>query len=175
MLRCGVVACCGERRNGGVAATNMASHVDRLKSCGWCGSLSAPRVCSGCRTVAFCGAECQKLSWGKHKHECAALRVRVRRHASVPPQHPSPHGVRQMIDAAAAVLAPLTCDGGDDAQTRSAMVVEPTPLHLAVGPFLVVRTTERGRGVAAARVIRAGELILACVAQPPRLCTSGSV
>jgi TPR repeat protein len=39
--------------------------------CGWCGGLLRKNLwCSGCKKVAYCGADCQKKAWPKHKAEC---------------------------------------------------------------------------------------------------------
>jgi hypothetical protein len=31
------------------------------------------KVCTGCRVVRYCGAECQKQDWPAHKAACRAL------------------------------------------------------------------------------------------------------
>ena len=39
--------------------------------CGWCDGLLRKNLwCSGCKKVAYCGADCQKKAWPKHKAEC---------------------------------------------------------------------------------------------------------
>jgi TPR repeat protein len=39
--------------------------------CGWCDGLLRKNLwCSGCKKVAYCGADCQLKAWPKHKAEC---------------------------------------------------------------------------------------------------------
>lgn len=38
-------------------------------ACAVCGKEEAKR-CAGCGTVAYCGRECQKEGWKKHKRSC---------------------------------------------------------------------------------------------------------
>ena len=41
--------------------------------CLHCGSERAKHLCQGCKTVRFCGRECQKGCWSQHKHDCGKL------------------------------------------------------------------------------------------------------
>ncbi len=38
-------------------------------------SLNRLRICSGCLTVYYCGAKCQKEDWQNHKEECNRIRA----------------------------------------------------------------------------------------------------
>ena len=41
--------------------------------CAVCGSRKEPRMCSGCRRVAYCSEACQKAHWRQHKKACRAV------------------------------------------------------------------------------------------------------
>lgn len=40
------------------------------KMCEKCGSVGKLKVCSGCRKIHYCSAECQKADWADHKADC---------------------------------------------------------------------------------------------------------
>ncbi|GJE96010.1 zinc finger MYND domain-containing protein [Phanerochaete sordida] len=45
--------------------------VSYLTGCDECGSGAAEMLCSQCKTVKYCGTECQTKAWkGKHKRKC---------------------------------------------------------------------------------------------------------
>ena len=51
-----------------------------MKPCYTCGLLEVFGVetfskCSACKAVLYCGVECQKADWKKHKPLCAGLRM----------------------------------------------------------------------------------------------------
>jgi hypothetical protein len=42
------------------------------ETCSHCGKQSPTlKRCSNCKQVSYCGAECQKAGWKKHKKKCA--------------------------------------------------------------------------------------------------------
>lgn len=43
-------------------------------SCAHCGKTGAPAICSGCRSVRYCGADCQRAAWKSgHRQSCASV------------------------------------------------------------------------------------------------------
>ena len=49
----------------------MAAIEARAVSCAHCGKqLLAPKRCSICKQIPYCGAECQKAGWKRHKKTC---------------------------------------------------------------------------------------------------------
>ena len=44
-----------------------------VKTCLACGKTGAKSLCTGCRTVSFCGWACQKEAWRGHKKECRRI------------------------------------------------------------------------------------------------------
>jgi hypothetical protein len=42
--------------------------------CSHCAVPGASQQCSGCRTVTYCGAECQRAAWSGHKKTCKAIK-----------------------------------------------------------------------------------------------------
>eukprot|EP01036_Dinobryon_divergens_P024903 gene24903-33394_t len=59
-----------------VASKPPSAAIDRTDKlvCGYCGKSSAEklRLCSQCKSVAYCGTECQKSAWKGHKAFCKA-------------------------------------------------------------------------------------------------------
>ena len=57
-----------------VASKPPSAAIDRTDKlvCGYCGKSSAEklRLCSQCKSVAYCGTECQKSAWKGHKAFC---------------------------------------------------------------------------------------------------------
>ena len=51
---------------------NVRAALDALgvKTCLACGKAGAKSLCTGCRSVSFCGWACQKEAWRGHKREC---------------------------------------------------------------------------------------------------------
>ena len=50
-----------------------------VKTCLACGKAGAKSLCTGCRSVSFCGKACQKEAWSGHKKECRrVVRERAR-------------------------------------------------------------------------------------------------
>ena len=51
---------------------NVRAALDALgvKTCLACGKAGAKSLCTGCRSVNFCGAACQREAWRGHKREC---------------------------------------------------------------------------------------------------------
>jgi hypothetical protein len=49
----------------------MAAIAANAASCAHCGKqLLAPKRCSICKNISYCGAECQKAGWKRHKKTC---------------------------------------------------------------------------------------------------------
>ena len=49
----------------------MAAIEARAASCARCGKqLLDPKRCSNCKQVSYCGVECQKAGWRRHKKTC---------------------------------------------------------------------------------------------------------
>ena len=44
-----------------------------VKTCLACGKAGAKSLCTGCRSVSFCGKTCQKEAWPGHKRECRRI------------------------------------------------------------------------------------------------------
>ena len=60
---------------------NVTAALDALevKTCLACGREGAKSLCLGCRSVSFCGKECQTMAWPGHKKECRrVMRERAR-------------------------------------------------------------------------------------------------
>jgi hypothetical protein len=52
----------------------MVAHGVHLhRSCNWCHKADPLKHCSGCGSVAYCNADCQKNGWKQHKLTCARL------------------------------------------------------------------------------------------------------
>ena len=47
----------------------VASNYYTIHSCQECGKY-AKHKCGGCKSVYYCGSECQKLGWKYHKESC---------------------------------------------------------------------------------------------------------
>ena len=44
-----------------------------VKTCLACGKAGAKSLCTGCRSVSFCGKACQRTAWPGHKRECRRI------------------------------------------------------------------------------------------------------
>ena len=44
--------------------------VEQEKQCASCGATSKLKSCSACKSVWYCGAECQRQHWKEHKVAC---------------------------------------------------------------------------------------------------------
>ena len=44
------------------------------EGCSACGEDGAEKKCSSCKSVQYCGQECQKLHWFSHKKVCKKLK-----------------------------------------------------------------------------------------------------
>ena len=44
--------------------------VEGMVRCAVCGLYGARKLCSICRGIRYCSAECQHTDWCRHKHEC---------------------------------------------------------------------------------------------------------
>ena len=44
-----------------------------VKTCLACGKAGAKSLCTGCRSVSFCGKACQRAAWPGHKKECRRI------------------------------------------------------------------------------------------------------
>jgi hypothetical protein len=54
-----------------VAGPGPTIEEQRIKRCSVCGSANRPpRKCGRCHSIFYCGADCQKEDWPKHKLEC---------------------------------------------------------------------------------------------------------
>ena len=53
-------------RDGGTPVT----HTGRRPICAFCGKKDAPQRCSRCKSVCYCGRECQVGHWKAHKAGC---------------------------------------------------------------------------------------------------------
>mmetsp|Transcript_107461 Transcript_107461/g.342543 ORF Transcript_107461/g.342543 Transcript_107461/m.342543 type:complete len:541 (-) Transcript_107461:81-1703(-) len=50
------------------------SEVDEAARCGHCDALGAPAVCAGCRSIRYCGPDCQRLDWrAGHRSTCRSI------------------------------------------------------------------------------------------------------
>mmetsp|Transcript_70802 Transcript_70802/g.207462 ORF Transcript_70802/g.207462 Transcript_70802/m.207462 type:complete len:343 (-) Transcript_70802:229-1257(-) len=58
--------------------------ADLLGCCHVCGKPGQAR-CSRCQTVTYCGPECQRSDWKRHKADCSASRGRTASAAQPPP------------------------------------------------------------------------------------------
>ena len=46
-------------------------YIPDKKHCAWCAQfLERPLSCQGCRSVSYCGIECQHKHWPKHRKNC---------------------------------------------------------------------------------------------------------
>ena len=54
---------------------NVTAALDALgvKTCLACGKAGAKSLCTGCRSVSFCGRDCQRAAWPGHKRECRRI------------------------------------------------------------------------------------------------------
>jgi ankyrin repeat protein len=71
-----------KKETAGGGGAGAATTTPRCDACGAC-AAQAPggrlHVCSGCQTVYYCTAECQRSVWGAHKRDCkrvAAAKLR---------------------------------------------------------------------------------------------------
>merc|ERR1712129_125388 len=46
-----------------------------LEKCSLCSNAGA-KLCSRCCSISYCGPECQKKDWGRHKGKCSPVVVR---------------------------------------------------------------------------------------------------
>ena len=53
--------------------TTHPERAGRYKRCGKCNSLDNLQLCSSCRGIHYCSAQCQKDDWQEHKVECPKL------------------------------------------------------------------------------------------------------
>lgn len=63
-----------------VLVTELLSGTDRTRSrelldlkCRVCGGNTKLKLCSRCRSVAYCSAACQKMDWDNHKRDCGQV------------------------------------------------------------------------------------------------------
>ena len=74
------------------------------------------KLCVGCRSVAYCGRDCQKAAWkGGHKQECRELRQRDNQVGAVAGMRAAPPAATASGAGAAATPA-----GGDASSTSAA-------------------------------------------------------
>ena len=67
----GAVASGKAAASGGAASSGCAEASVVAVVCAHCGKKpSQPKQCSVCKKVCYCGAECQKAAWKKHKKSC---------------------------------------------------------------------------------------------------------
>ena len=83
MRVCGKSKCAGALRGGTMKSIQdmkvmfSAMHgqhgpVLRMMRCDSCGDWGKMKSCQGCRKVAYCNQECQRVGWRKHKPACTA-------------------------------------------------------------------------------------------------------
>jgi tetratricopeptide (TPR) repeat protein len=86
--------------------------------CANCGAYDkSNKQCAGCLTVAFCGAECQREFWPRHKATCKALRAAKAEAA---------RAERAAADADAAIL-----ESGADTISNTSAFCRITPNHVS--------------------------------------------
>ena len=61
-----------ENEFGALDAENVRMRAWLKSHCGHCGRSSQKGVCSRCKIVGYCGAECQRAAWKAHKPLCTA-------------------------------------------------------------------------------------------------------
>lgn len=79
MLLASAGAALGER---GARLHNWGSNVNvqraaaKSRTCASCGKKDGAQLkkCAGCKVLRFCGPECQREFWPKHKAACKCLR-----------------------------------------------------------------------------------------------------
>ena len=67
-----------------------------VKTCLACGKAGAKSLCTGCRSVSFCGKACQTQAWPGHKKECRRV---VREKARVLDKAAADYAVDEAIAA----------------------------------------------------------------------------
>ena len=53
----------------GVSSATSMRRIDP-QPCGNCGIVGLVKACKRCKQIAYCGKECQKMDWKRHKPEC---------------------------------------------------------------------------------------------------------
>jgi len=61
-----------ENEFGALDAENVRMRAWLKSHCGHCGRSAQKGVCSRCKIVGYCGAECQRAAWKAHKPLCTA-------------------------------------------------------------------------------------------------------
>lgn len=46
-----------------------------MRCCAVCGSFGKMKPCAGCRSILYCGRECQTQDWRRHKKACRAIQA----------------------------------------------------------------------------------------------------
>ena len=118
---------------------NLTAALDALgvKTCLACGKTGAKSLCTGCRSVNFCGAACQREAWRGHKKACR----RVQRERA------------RVLDAIAAdyaadeAMAAEACRACVGPAPSTRVEGEPTSLSGFIQSTQVPARHSRGRGV----------------------------
>ena len=77
---------------GGAAAQQRYEQI--AETCAACGKKGKVRRCARCKSVGYCGKECQESAWGAHKKECKRIAKQMEKeqwfmgHVSGFPPHP---------------------------------------------------------------------------------------
>ena len=64
----GITPLCGAA-SGGIRAA-LVAEAAKGKRCAVCGAGGKLKKCSGCHTVRYCGADCQRAHWPDHRRTC---------------------------------------------------------------------------------------------------------
>ena len=56
-------------------ASGRPNIVEKGKACSNCGTTNCTLTCSRCKVIIYCGVDCQRSDWVRHKKECKKLRV----------------------------------------------------------------------------------------------------
>ena len=78
---------------GGAAAQQRYEEI--AETCAECGKRGKVRRCARCKSVSYCGKQCQESAWGAHKKECKRIAKKIENEQwfmgdvpILPPGHP---------------------------------------------------------------------------------------
>ena len=57
--------------------SRMPEKLSDLTICSQCGQIGSKELlkCSQCHSIAYCGQECQREDWGRHKDNCIPVMI----------------------------------------------------------------------------------------------------
>ena len=57
--------------------SRMLEKLSDLTICSQCGQIGSKELlkCSQCHSIAYCGQECQREDWGRHKDNCIPVMI----------------------------------------------------------------------------------------------------